>query len=138
MSEASYEVGYGKPPAGSRFTKGRSGNPKGRPKGSVNFNTTLEKVLRETIRATENGRPRTMPKSEAIARQLTNKALTGDLKAIKETITLQQAPDETPDPNAPDSPDDVRNRAVLALLKQRLKQIQDVSTPTDLSDGDDE
>ena len=29
-----YEVGYGKPPAESRFRKGQSGNPKGRPKGA--------------------------------------------------------------------------------------------------------
>lgn len=31
-SDAHYDVGYGKPPADSQFTKGRSGNPKGRPK----------------------------------------------------------------------------------------------------------
>lgn len=30
--QASYSVGYSKPPAHSRFAKGRSGNPKGRPK----------------------------------------------------------------------------------------------------------
>ena len=29
-----YEVGYGKPPAGTRFKPGQSGNPAGRPKGS--------------------------------------------------------------------------------------------------------
>ncbi len=35
MSESpqSEEVGYGKPPAATRFKKGQSGNPKGRPKG---------------------------------------------------------------------------------------------------------
>lgn len=31
-----YEVGYGKPPAETRFKKGQSGNPNGRPKGSRN------------------------------------------------------------------------------------------------------
>ena len=33
---AAYAVGYGKPPAHSRFTPGQSGNPKGRPKGARN------------------------------------------------------------------------------------------------------
>ena len=27
------DVGYGKPPATTRYRKGRSGNPKGRPRG---------------------------------------------------------------------------------------------------------
>ena len=33
---AAYAVGYGKPPAHSRFAPGRSGNSKGRPKGARN------------------------------------------------------------------------------------------------------
>jgi hypothetical protein len=32
--QGNYEVGYGKPPRSRRFSKGRSGNPKGRPRGS--------------------------------------------------------------------------------------------------------
>lgn len=31
-----YDVGYGKPPGGTRFKPGQSGNPRGRPKGSKN------------------------------------------------------------------------------------------------------
>ena len=31
-----YDVGYGKPPAATRFKSGKSGNPRGRPKGSAN------------------------------------------------------------------------------------------------------
>ena len=32
----SYEVGYAKPPAATRFKPGQSGNPRGRPKGAKN------------------------------------------------------------------------------------------------------
>ena len=39
---AGCEVGYGKPPAESRFKPGQSGNPGGRPKGSRNRKTSPE------------------------------------------------------------------------------------------------
>jgi hypothetical protein len=35
FSQASYEIGYGKPPVAGRFVKGKSGNPRGRPKKSA-------------------------------------------------------------------------------------------------------
>jgi hypothetical protein len=42
---ADYEVGRGRPPAHSRFQRGRSGNPGGRKKESKNFKTILEAIL---------------------------------------------------------------------------------------------
>ncbi len=36
VARPGYEVGYAKPPEGSKFRKGVSGNPRGRPKGSKN------------------------------------------------------------------------------------------------------
>jgi hypothetical protein len=50
----SYEIGYKKPPAETRFTRGQSGNPKGRPKGAKNLATLLVKVGRERVRVTIN------------------------------------------------------------------------------------
>jgi phage terminase large subunit-like protein len=41
LNNDDYEVGYGKPPASSRFRKGQSGNRSGRPKGTKNLKTDL-------------------------------------------------------------------------------------------------
>lgn len=79
-----YEVGYCKPPQHSQFKKGQSGNRKGRPKGSKDFVTTFMKVANERITVTQNGRTRTITKFEATIIQLTNKAASGDMRAIRE------------------------------------------------------
>ena len=73
-----YQVGYRKPPRGSQFQQGRSGNPKGRPKRSSDSETLFRKTLLETVVANENGCQRKMTKVEAILTQLVNKAALGD------------------------------------------------------------
>lgn len=77
-----YDVGYGKPPVGTRFRKGKSGNPMGRPKGALNLETVLERTLREKVVVNENGRRRVVSKMEVALKQLANKAAAGELKAI--------------------------------------------------------
>jgi len=86
--EDDYEVGYKKPPKGTQFLKGRSGNPKGRPKGTLNLATTLEAALSERVVILENGQKRTITKLDAIVKQVVNKAAGGDLRAMKEVVGL--------------------------------------------------
>ncbi len=47
--EPGYAIGYGRPPAHSRFKPGQSGNSKGRAKYSRNLRTIVEEVLQQRI-----------------------------------------------------------------------------------------
>jgi hypothetical protein len=86
--ESGYPVGYGKPPAHTRFKKGESGNPKGRPKGSLNLATVLVRTLREQVVVNEGGQRKNITKLEAAVKQLANKAASGDLGALRQLFML--------------------------------------------------
>ncbi len=90
MSNDDYEVGYGKPPKHTQFTKSRSGNPKGRPKGSNNFGTDVKRALKAPVRLTEDGSPRTVSTQEAALLRLREKALKGDARALDRLLALAQ------------------------------------------------
>ena len=89
-----YEVGFGKPPEQSQFRKGLSGNPRGRPKGALNKKTILSRALREKVVITENGKRKRVTKHEALYKQLVNKSVSGDLKAMIEVIKLDACSEE--------------------------------------------
>ena len=76
-----YEVGYGKPPKGTRFRKGRSGNPKGRRKGTKNLKTDLQEVLQEKIVIVEGEERKVVSKQRAILMTLANRGIKGDTRA---------------------------------------------------------
>ncbi len=78
-----YKIGYGKPPAETRFKPGQSGNPAGRKKGSQNLATMVQRALDETVTVKIAGRSRKISKLEAAFTQQANKAAGGDAKAIK-------------------------------------------------------
>ena len=86
VPEPAKPIGYGTPPEDTRFTKGVSGNPKGRPKGSLNLNTIFMKTVREKVVINENGQRKTITKLEAALKQMINKAVSGDHRARREML----------------------------------------------------
>lgn len=86
-SPKQYEVGYGKPPKKTQFQKGQSGNPKGRPKyNNQDILDFIQRELNTSITLTDGSR---ITKEQGLARQLTNKALRGDIQSQKLLLTLQ-------------------------------------------------
>jgi hypothetical protein len=76
-----HEVGFGKPPLGTRFKEGESGNRKGRPKGAKNVTTILREEANEKIEVVEDGKRKKLSKMQVATRQQMNKAVKGDTKA---------------------------------------------------------
>lgn len=83
-----YEIGYGKPPAHSRWVKGQSGNPKGRARGKRGVKTDLARAI--------DGQQIVVIKGEEIkdSRQaltllmLASRAAAGDVKAASILVPL--------------------------------------------------
>lgn len=85
-----YEVGYGRPPAASRFKPGQSGNPRGRPSGSRNSTHPLNEerlksiILDEayrTISVNDVNGPITISMAQAVIRSLAVSAAKGSQRA---------------------------------------------------------
>ena len=120
MSGKAYEVGHGKPPKGSRFKKGESGNPKGRPKGTRNFNTDLDQELRKKIRVREGGSEKIVSKQQAVVMALVAKAANGDSRAIN---TLVKAVDRLDANGGPESRDLTADEAeILGAFAAEIRE----------------
>ncbi|MBN8630059.1 MAG: hypothetical protein J0L76_04295 [Rhodobacterales bacterium] len=73
-------VGYASPPVQHRFTRGKSGNPRGRPRKQDDLWTHLTRVLDRKVKL--QGSDDQMPIREALIRRLRDLALAGDRRAL--------------------------------------------------------
>jgi hypothetical protein len=82
--------------------------------------TVLERTLRERVVINENGRRKTITKLEAAIKQLTNKAASGELKALQLLAALvRSAEDRAIKTVAPDSAlDEADEKVFLGILKR--------------------
>lgn len=117
--------GYGRPPVETRFTKGLSGNPKGRPKGSKNLSTLLLQALNEKVTISQNGRSKRVTKSEVIAKQLVNKAASLDWAAVRLLLgALQTFGDTSAGTDVTTASFTESDRAILERLRARLTTLK--------------
>ncbi len=114
------KVGYCNPPQHTRFKTGQSGNPQGRPKGTLNMATVLERTLREKVVINENGKRKTITKLEAAIKQLTNKAASGELKALQLLSALVRSAKDRPGqaPISKPALEEVDEKVFLGIVKR--------------------
>jgi pyruvate/2-oxoglutarate dehydrogenase complex dihydrolipoamide acyltransferase (E2) component len=124
MSEVKrdYEIGYGKPPAGRRFQKGQSGNPRGPRRKDLS--ALLVAALNEPVYTTIDGHRRKITKREAIIKQMVDKSAEADLRATKMLFDMLKEVEQKagtappPEPAALTAPD----REVVELFVARLRR----------------
>ena len=92
-----YVVGYRRPPKATRFTAGKSGNPKGRPKGSRSVGAVLQDIIQQKIAVTENGKTRRISALEVMLRRLANDAMRSDAGAMKLLLSLVDRYGDSPE-----------------------------------------
>jgi len=112
-----YEVGYGRPPKGTRFQPGKSGNPRGRPKVDRDFGAALREALNRQIEVVnEKGDRRKVYPLDRIAHGLVVDAVRRDRAAIRQLLHVMHLYIDGGKP-----PDDAKQReAELAEAKASL------------------
>jgi hypothetical protein len=82
------KVGYKRPPIHTRFSLGKSGNPRGRQKGVRNFAADVKRSLEIPVTLNDKGRAKRVSTQEALVLRLREKALKGDMRALETLLGM--------------------------------------------------
>jgi hypothetical protein len=77
------KIGYRRPPRGTRWKKGQSGNPRKKPKPEESVVDLIDRLLLQEVKLTLNGEVKTVPALEAIVSRLQLKEMAGSARASK-------------------------------------------------------
>jgi len=87
-NEKPYEVGYGKPPKHTQWSKGVSGNPGGGKKLVRTLSDAVDDALNERVVVTQNGERYATTMLVAIVKKAMRTAVGGDYKTTKLMLNL--------------------------------------------------
>ncbi len=90
MSEEKDQTGPGNPPKAKRFTKGTSGNPRGRPRGVKNRKTVLTEIGARRQSMKVNGTRLDLSTAETLIHLLHVAAIAGDARALNAMARYRQ------------------------------------------------
>jgi hypothetical protein len=116
------KTGYKRPPKATRFSKGSSGNPKGRPKGANNLKSDLANIMEKRVCIREDGEQRFVSGRELMLLTLFEKAVKGDIRACNQIFGMLMKLDasEPSDKEAETVTDN--DRAIVADFLRRHSQ----------------
>jgi len=124
--DEAYTVGFGRPPLGSRFKRGASGNPKGRPKHSKNLKTLIRQALTAPIAVQEGAYSRRVSKLEGVVLRQLQGALKGNDRAALAIIkmAIQMGFLDDPVGDSGETPLSASDERILADLFTRGKKVR--------------
>ena len=120
-AKGEYKVGYGRPPAETRFQAGQSGNPRGRPKGIKSLAQLLTEKFARRVTVQENGRPRQMGMLEVLIQKLINDAAHGNLRAMRLVLDLWERCGEVADQNVAVTDLAAEDQAIIAAYLKKMQ-----------------
>jgi hypothetical protein len=115
-----YAVGYGRPPAHTRFRPGASGNPKGRPKGGMALKALVRTMMTEKVPIRTGAGVIKMARVQVLLHRVFELALKGDSRAQLQLLNLYAA--AVPDASIDASLGEVAEAEESALRLQELSR----------------
>ena len=126
-------VGYGRPPIGTRFKKGASGNPTGRLKGVKNLKTDLQEELAEVISVRYGKHEYRVTKQRAIIKSLVAAAVRGDTKAAAAVFALCERVLEVGDGD--DAQNELSPEAKEVIMLAVARELKNREAPKERPEG---